>query len=266
MPARVITLLTDFGTQDAYVGIMKGVILCINPAARIVDLTHAVRPQDVRTAALVLRRAVPFFPPDTIHVVVVDPGVGSARRPLLIETEHGMLLGPDNGVLAPAASVLQRRVIRDIQNEHYFRHPVSHTFHGRDIFAPVAAHLARGVAAADLGPAVDAMVELALPTPRCTPTAVAGEVVLVDRFGNLITNLDADTLARFPAQEVSVSIGGSRVAGLVSAYAAVGEGMPLAIVGSWDVLEIAVRNGSAAEMFAAGPGTPVSVVLEPRQT
>jgi len=264
MPSRLITLLTDFGTHDAYVGIMKGVILGITPDVHLVDLTHAVPPQQVTVAALVLRHAVGFFPPGTIHVAVVDPGVGGTRRPILIDTDMGVLVGPDNGVLAPAAAVMRQRAIRLIEHEAFFRHPVSQTFHGRDIFAPVAAHLARGVDPQVVGRRLDSIVELAVSPVRCSASGVEGEVVQVDRFGNLVTSITADALARFPGRAVSVSISGKRVAGPLSAYAAVPEGAALAIVGSWGMLEIAVRNGSAAKLFAAGPGTPVTVVVETR--
>lgn len=260
MASGIITLLTDFGTADAFVGIMKGVALGLNPHAQLVDLTHAVRPQQILPAALILRSAVRFFPAGTVHVAVVDPSVGSARRPIVIETEQGCLVGPDNGVLSLAAAVLGRRTVRLIENEAFFRQPVSQTFHGRDVFAPVAAHLSRGVALEALGSRLDSIVELTVPAAQATASGLRGEVIHVDHFGNLLTNIDAD--ACFPAQRVSVSIDGKPVAGPVDAYAAVPEGTALAIVGGWGVMEIAVRNGSAAQTFAAGPGTPVTVDLE----
>lgn len=260
MAAPIITLLTDFGTTDAFVGIMKGVILSINPDARIVDLTHAVAPQQVLPAALLLRSAVPFFPPQTIHVAVVDPGVGSARRALLVETPHGLLVGPDNGVLSLAAGA--ERIVRHITATALFRHPVSRTFHGRDIFAPVAAHLSRGTGPSACGPEIDTMGELAVPAVERSLRMITGAVVYVDHFGNLLTNIDAEALAAFTGRTLSVSIDRTRVAGPVEMYTAVAPGLPLAIVGSWGVLEIAVRNGSAAERFAAGPGTPVTVGVE----
>jgi S-adenosyl-L-methionine hydrolase (adenosine-forming) len=262
MPSPIITLLTDFGTADAFVGIMKGVILGIDPQARVVDLTHAVPPQQVLPAALLLHHAVPFFPPGTIHVAVVDPGVGTGRRALLIETAHGLLVGPDNGVLSLAAAGAPRRVVRHLTNAALFRHPVSQTFHGRDVFAPVAAHLARGADPAACGPVVDAIVELRVAVAHQSARQITGEVVYTDRFGNLLTNIAADALSRFPAHALSVSIRATRVAGPVQSYAAVAPGMPLAIVGSWGMLEIAVRNGSAADSFAAEPGTPVTVAVE----
>jgi len=266
MPPSIITLLSDFGTTDAFVGIMKGVILSIHPTVRIVDLTHAVPPQQVLPAAVLLRSAVPFFPPQAIHVAVVDPGVGSARRALLIDTAHGLFVGPDNGVLSLAAPPASRRTVRHITNETLFRQPVSRTFHGRDVFAPVAAHLSRGADPQACGPVIDTIAELAVPAAHWSARRIAGEVVYVDHFGNLVTNIAADALAAFTVSTLSVSIHRTRVAGPVEMYTAVAPGLPLAIVGSWGVLEIAVRNGSAAAMFAAGPGTPVTVVMESPDT
>jgi S-adenosylmethionine hydrolase len=259
-----ITLLTDFGTRDTFVGVMKGVIFGICPQARVMDLTHAVPPGQIMAGALALRGAVAFFPAGTIHVAVVDPGVGSARRPIIVETEHGVLVGPDNGLLGPAAAASGRRALRLIENQALLRHPVSQTFHARDIFAPVAAHLARGVAPQAVGRRLDTMVELAIPVPSRTPSGLAGEVVYVDHFGNLVTNIDAEAIGRFPAPAVSVSIEATRVVGPVTAYAAVPEGALLAIIGSWGLMEVAVRNGNAAQVLAAGPGTPVTVVWEQR--
>jgi S-adenosylmethionine hydrolase len=264
MPRGLITLLTDFGLDDAYVGIMKGVILRINPDIRVVDLTHSVPPQQILAGALMLRNAVGFFPDGTIHLAVVDPGVGSARRPLVIETDRGFLVGPDNGVLYPAAVVMGHPRARLLANEQFFLHPVSQTFHARDIFAPVGAHLASGVTPAAMGPVLDSMVEIELPMPRRSGTTVAGEVVHVDHFGNLVTNIGPDAVPRFPAQPVCVSINGTPIGTLLATYSAVPEGGALALLGSWGTVEIAVRNGSAAKIFAAGPGTPVTVVVESR--
>ncbi len=260
----IITLLTDFGSTDVFVGIMKGVILGINPVVRLVDLTHGIPPQQVVPAALVLRSTVGLFPPGTIHVVVVDPGVGSQRQPLVIETAGAILVGPDNGVLWPAATALHGAVVRRVENLDLCRCPISQTFHGRDIFAPVAAHLSRGTDPQSVGPITSSVVEISIPAAHCIGSVIHGEVIYVDHFGNLITNVTAEDLACFPAPELSVSIGDEPVAGLVTAYVAVPVGAPLAIVGSWGTLEIAVRNGSAARMFAAGPGTPVTVVVERR--
>ncbi len=262
MTHSIITLLSDFGTDDAFVGIMKGVILGINPAVRVVDLTHAVPPQQVLPAALLLRSAVRFFPPHTIHVAVIDPGVGSQRQAIVIETRRGVLVGPDNGVLWPAAVTMGRVSARRIENTDLCRDPISHSFHGRDIFAPVAAHLSCGLEPEAVGPEAESVVDLQVPPVDRTGSGVRGQVVYVDHFGNLVTNIDEDILADFPRQQLSVSINQHRVAGPVTAYAMVPVGTPLAIVGSWGTVEIAVCNGSAAKTFAAGPGTPVTVVVE----
>ncbi|MBP1687108.1 MAG: hypothetical protein H6Q33_3251 [Deltaproteobacteria bacterium] len=264
MPPGVITLLTDFGTADAFVGTMKGVILRINPDVRLVDLTHAVPPQQIMVGALALRSAVPFFPMGTIHVAIVDPGVGGPRQPILIETERGILVGPNNGVLSPAAEQMGRPFPRLLANAAFFRQPVSHTFHGRDIFAPAAAHLSRGSSPDAFGPPLESIVQLPLPQAAYTATSATGEVVYVDHFGNLITNISANALQRFSGRPLSVSMKGRLVAGPVPAYTAVPEDSPLAIVGSWGMLEIAVRNGSAAERFGVGTGTPVNVSVESR--
>ena len=257
--STIITLLTDFGVDDAYVGLMKGVILGINPEARLVDLTHSIPPQDVTRAALMLRSAVDFFPPGTVHVTVVDPGVGSARRPLLLSSGGACFVGPDNGVLPPAARRIGTPKGYVLENDRYFHPPVSQAFHGRDIFAPVAAHLSLGVEPADVGPQTDSFVDLDLPQAKLSAGGVSGQVIYVDHFGNLVTNIDRTTLDRFPASTLSVSIGSMAVIGLVSSYAAVDEGTPLALIGSWGVLEIAIRNGNAARELRAKPGTPVIV-------
>lgn len=243
----VITLLTDFGLRDTYVGQMKGAVLAIAPSATIVDLTHLVPPQDVQAGAFLLWSAVEVFSHGTIHVAVVDPGVGSPRRPVAIETKRGdLFVGPDNGLLMPAAERLggiARSVVLTQQ-------PKSSTFHGRDLFAPVAAQLANGVALETLGEPASQLVES--PWPR--PSANIGEVIHVDTYGNLITNLPA---ARLPTS-FRVLIGQTQVA-QAPFYAAVEPGELLALVGSAGLLEISARNASAAAITNARRGTPVSV-------
>jgi len=259
VPAPIITLTSDFGTRDAYVGIMKGVMLGIAPSARLVDLSHDIAPQAVLVGALVLRSAVEFFPPHTVHLAVVDPGVGSSRLPIAVVTERGTLVGPDNGLLYPSATALGIREVRRLENEKLFRPEVSQTFHGRDVFAPVAAHLAAGVPAGELGARVDGLQPLHVPAARRDATGVSGEVIYVDHFGNLITNIRADHLSTFPAQNLSVSIGQVSLPAPVSSYSAVDPGQPLVIISSWGHLEVAVRNGDAARHFSAGAGTVVRV-------
>jgi S-adenosylmethionine hydrolase len=258
----IITLTTDFGTRDAYVGIMKGVVLGICPAARLVDLTHEVPPQAIRLGALLLRSAVEYFPAGTVHLAVVDPGVGGARQPVLVVTEGALLVGPDNGLLAPAAELFGIRAVYRLEREAFFRQPVSHTFHGRDIFAPVAASLAAGTPPASFGSQRTGLQPLDLPEPRIADGAVEGEVVYVDHFGNLITNIRAASLHAFRPQRLSVRIEHTMISPLASSYAAVAPGAPLALIGSWGMLEVAVRDGNAAEQLRAGLATRVTVLGE----
>jgi hypothetical protein len=260
-PNGLITLCTDFGTQDAYVGIMKGVMLSVNPSLRFVDLSHDVPPQSIRIGALLLQNAVDYFPRGTVHLAVVDPGVGTARHPVVVVTDRAFFVGPDNGLLHRAAAALGLRQAYRIENEQLFRQPVSQTFHGRDVFAPVAAHLASGVPPRHAGPALDALRPLAIPEPKLLAGGVAGEVLYVDRFGNLITNIGMKELHAFPPDRVSVTIAAVSISRLVPSYASVPAGAPLLIVGSWGLLEIAVREGSAAERFGAAVGTPVSLAV-----
>jgi S-adenosylmethionine hydrolase len=256
----IVTLTTDFGLVDPFVGIMKGVIASRAPVARIVDVTHGIPPQDVLAGALALRHAAPYFPPRTVHVAVVDPGVGSARRPICVETTSAFFVGPDNGVLSLAAPADTTRRIIHLTDERFFLEPRSATFHGRDVFAPVAAALAVGTAPAALGAEVAEMVRLAPPVPAVEPRRIRGEVIYVDGFGNLVTNVDAPTLARCPAR--SVVVRGTRTGGVQRSYAAVAHGEPVAVVNSWGLLEIAVRDGSAAKQLSAGVGEPVTVEAE----
>lgn len=271
MPARkqpsIITLTTDFGTDDIFVGVMKGVILGINPAARLVDITHAVPPQAIEIGALLLRLAIPYFPAGTIHLAVVDPGVGSSRRPVCVETAAGILVGPDNGLLVPAAESAGITRVVECSERTYWLPSVGPTFHGRDIFAPVAAHLSRGTEVQRIGRPAGVLAPIGLPLARregdATATRLCGEVVYVDRFGNLITNITTADLAGFPTSRLSVSIAGVELKGLASSYAGVPEGTLLALVNSWGLVEIAERNGSARQRVGADRGLPVIITAWP---
>jgi len=257
----VISLLTDFGTQDAFVGIMKGVILNINPAVALVDLSHEVPPQDIVAGALILRSAAAFFPPGTIHVAVVDPGVGSTRRALLIETHNAFFIGPDNGLLslaAPAETVVR---LVHLTNTEYFLATRSHTFHGRDVFAPVAAHVSLGIAPEQLGPSLTTMEQLTLPRVEYSEAGLTGNVIYIDHFGNLITNISETDLQPFSKENLLVSIDNVRIQGVVASYAAVEIGAPAALINSWGMLEVAVRNGSAAQRLGVLSGHPVHLTL-----
>jgi S-adenosylmethionine hydrolase len=254
----LIALTTDFGTVDPWVGIMKGVLATRAPEARVVDLTHGIPPQNVLAGALVLRYALPYFPPGTIHVAVIDPGVGSERRPICVETPREILVGPDNGLLSLAAAAPPARAYH-LKEGRFFPSPRSATFHGRDVFAPVAAALAMGTRPSELGPEIRDMRVLRVPEPRREAGAIRGEVIYVDHFGNLITNVPQSLLANFPAEPTSISIRGTRVAGIAPSYAAVSPGQPVAVVNSWNHLEIAVRDGSAAATLGARVGDEVIV-------
>jgi len=251
----VISLTTDFGLADGFVGIMKGVILGIAPHVRFVDLTHEIAPQDVRQAAYVLARATPYFPEATIHLVVVDPGVGSARHPLLVTTERAAYIGPDNGIFSHALAE-PRAQAWELDQPRFWLPRVSRTFHGRDIFAPAAAHLANGIPPEQLGREIVDPVRLALAAPRRhSAGSLSGEIVTIDRFGNLISNI--------PAAWVATGAWRCRIGGhnapLLSTYASASSGALVGLVGSDGVVEIAVRNGNAAQQLGVGIGTPIEL-------
>lgn len=259
MPA-IVTLTTDFGMQDAFVGAMKGALLARCPGVQIVDITHGVPPQAIRIGALRLASAAPYFPVGTIHLAVVDPGVGGPRRAVAMESRSQLFLGPDNGVLslaAPLSSVGWRAV--EVTNPAHRLARVSDTFHGRDLFAPAAAHLARGGALEDLGEPTDWIVELALPQPARDGDVIRGVVLDVDRFGNLVTNICAQDLAGRTVQQVSVR--GLRIGELSTSYDA--SERVVAVIDSDDRLEIAMPGRSAAAEIVAGPDEPVEVRLRP---
>lgn len=251
----LITLITDFGLADPYVGVMKGVILNRCPSARLIDLTHLVPPQDIAAACLLLEDAHPYFPPGTLHVAVVDPTVGSSRCVLWARTTTAQFLAPDNGLLSFLAPE-QIQELRRVENPRYWLHPVSRTFHGRDIFAPVAGELARGLAPARLGPLTRVMHRLTWPQPTQVAEHLRGQVLTFDHFGNARTNL---RMADLPSP-VSVRVAGVTVP-LAGTYAAVPRGTALALVDSSGRLEISVRDGSAQQLLGLTRGTPVELAL-----
>lgn len=259
MEARLITLTTDFGYTDPFVGIMKGVIFGINPEARAIDLSHGIPPQDVIAGALVLRQSAPFFPHGTIHVAVVDPGVGSERRPLLIDSEGSSFIGPDNGVLSLAVGEKTIRQIVHLSNEIYHLKPVSATFHGRDIFAPVAAYLSLGIPPEDFGTMVDDYTRIPWPQVTKGVEGVEGEIVYIDGFGNLVTNVRDEDLRELEAQAVTVSLGGIRVRGVGRSYTNGSEKAYVALVNSWGLVEISRFKGSAQLESGAKIGDKVHV-------
>lgn len=252
----IITLTSDFGLADGYVGIMKGVILGICPAARLVDISHDIPAQDIGRAAYVLARAAPYFPAGTIHLAIVDPGVGSDRRPLIVQTTDAWFVGPDNGLFTFALDAPAARAWLPDRPEFWLPQ-VSRTFHGRDIFAPLAAHLACGIPAEQLGRPLPDPVRLAQPLPVRHPDGqITGRVVYTDRFGNLITDVPAAWVA---GSRWTVEVAGQRIMGLSTAYADVAPGALLALVSSGGTVEIAVREGSAAGRLGVGVGTAVTL-------
>jgi S-adenosylmethionine hydrolase len=258
MSRPVITLTTDFGQADGYVGAMKGVILRICPHVEMVDISHQIRPQAVQQAAYVLSTVVAYFPPGTVHLVVVDPGVGSMRRPIAIQTARALYVSPDNGVLGLALDQDPPQQAVHLTASSYRLSPVSATFHGRDIFAPAAAHLACGTALDELGEALalSELVELPIAAPQPQPGGGwQGKILHVDRFGNLITNLRLQSHQR----GLQVGVGGQWVGQIARTFSDVDPGELLAYVGSSGYLEIAVREGSAAETLSLDAGDAVQI-------
>jgi S-adenosylmethionine hydrolase len=259
-PRPLITLLTDFGTRDAYVASLKGVILSLNPEANLVDLSHEVPPQDIRAGALILAAAAPFFPPGTIHLAVVDPGVGGGRRALAARGRDGYWVGPDNGLFHFIFGQAPDLALVSLENPAFFRPQVSATFHGRDIFAPVAAHLSLGVDLDRFGPRITDPVVLDLPQPVFAPTVIQGEIISVDRFGNLISNLRLAQLTAWLGQAtMRLQAGPLTLTGLARTYAQAAPGEFLALEGGHGFLEIACAQDSAARRLKAGVGLAVEI-------
>lgn len=257
-----ITLLTDFGIQDEYVGVIKGVISGLNPTVTIIDVTHDIAPQDVVAAAYTLKAAFAFFPQGTIHVAVVDPGVGTRRDILAVRCAGHLFMAPDNGLLGPTLAAHWPESGYRVENEKLFRQPVSRTFHGRDVFAPVAAHLSRGMPLEALGPPLDfkRLQPLSVKEPRLNASGtIEGEIVGVDRFGNLITNISSKHLSMLGIGEIEVSLSGHTVVGVSDTYAQGASGDILALIGSRDCLEIAVNSASAFNILNLGQGEIVRV-------
>lgn len=254
----IITLTTDFGTRDSYVAEMKAAILAINRAVHLVDVTHEVEAQDIVEGALVLDAAARRFPPGTVHVAVVDPGVGTERRGLVVSAGGHLFVGPDNGLFTPIFAAGRWHAF-ELRAPEYRAGHVSRTFHGRDVFAPAAAHLTLGVEPGRFGPPVTDPVVVPWPAARQVAGGIAGTVLYVDRFGNLVTSIDGAAVARVSADgPVVVAVGDHRLP-LVETYADLAPRGAGGLIGSRDRLEVAVRDGSAAARFRARRGTPVVV-------
>jgi S-adenosyl-L-methionine hydrolase (adenosine-forming) len=264
MSAGIVALLTDFGSRDPFVGMMKGVMLGINPDLQLIDISHEITPQHIHEAAIILSVTFPYFPSQTIFVVVVDPGVGGARRPIIAETAEHLFVAPDNGVLGPVLDEAKvRRVIHATETK-YFRQPVSRTFHGRDVFAPMAAWLSCGVETRAMGATIDDYVRLELPHPRrLAGGELEGEVIYRDRFGNLMTNITESWATEHwgppPWPEIRADIGASLIQGLVSHYAQHPAQALGLIINSWGLFEIFAYGGNAAQVTGAVEGSRVRI-------
>ncbi len=261
----IITLTTDFGSNDHFVGAMKGVILDIVPEAQIVDICHSVQAFDVLDGAITISQAYSYFPTRTVHVVVVDPGVGTARRPIVASCDKYHFVAPDNGVLSLVYAREPRMHVRHITSEHYFLQPVSNTFHARDIFSPVAAYLAKEVDSLKFGDEVEDYVKFTAPKPKALDeNRLRGVVLKVDRFGNLITNItpqDAPMLFAAGAKGFKIVVGSREITELHNAYAEGAPGEVIGILGSMGFLEIAANRGAAAQLTGAGKGNEVTILL-----
>jgi S-adenosylmethionine hydrolase len=257
MKPPIVTLLTDFGSSDHYVGAMKGAILSICPDAQLVDITHEIEPYDITGAAFTLAQTWPYFPKGTVHLIVVDPGVGGTRRALIAEAAGHFFVAPDNGVLSLISPELSAR---EITEERFFRKPVSRTFHGRDIFGPVAAHLAMGRESAEFGKAIADPVMLAISKPvEKDHGAWEGVVLRVDRFGNLITNFRSDFFVEDPFGHFEIRVGRGVIVRLANSYGDATDSEPFAIVGSSGYLEVSVNKGDAASVLNCSGGSNVHI-------
>jgi S-adenosylmethionine hydrolase len=255
----IITLTTDLGNSDWFVGSMKGVIYGIQSNANIVDITHEIPPGDIRAAAFVLMADYKVFPRLSVHLVVVDPGVGSSRPAIAVRTADYHFVGPDNGVLSWALRREKVLEIRRLENRDVFRNTVSATFHGRDVFAPVAARLTQGVLLDWIGPEASSYNELEWPVAELRGETLSGQVLYIDRFGNAITNMDTAALTALGDRELTVALPGGQTCPVKKFYAEVEAGKPVALLGSTGFLEIAINTGHAAKQFNLKVGTPIAV-------
>ncbi len=257
----IVTLTTDFGESDHFAGVLKGVILGIAPRAQVVDITHQVSPFEIYEGAFVIAAAYPYFPKKSVHLVVVDPGVGTARRPILVEAAGQYFVGPDNGVLSMVYTRQKARV-RHLVNEKYLPKSVSATFHGRDVFAPVAAHLARGARPASFGPVIEDYLRPSLDKPaRIGKRHWAGTVLKVDHFGNLITNFHVADFPEALIRPIVMMPGVRAIERVARSYAEAPFGEPVVIPGSSGFLEVSVNQGNAARMLGCATGSPVELTI-----
>ena len=262
MKNSTITLLTDFGTKDHYVASMKGVILNINPRCLLIDITHQVNPHEIREGAFILANAYSHFPKGTIHLAVIDPGVGGARKPLLVVTENYFFVGPDNGLFTMITQKESVNQIIALDKQRYHLPKVSTTFHGRDIFAPAAAHLSMGVKPNALGHQIDSLFCLGFEEPLIKEGKLSGEILHVDTFGNLVSNIDEGRLIRFiRGRPCVIRVGGKTIRGLKKGYWEGNKDEPIALVGSGGFLEMSVREGNAQKSLRVKRGDPIQITI-----
>ncbi len=263
-PSGIITLYTDFGQSDPYVAIMKGVILSINPGAKIVDVTHQIPAGSIQEGGLIIKESYTYFPPGTVHVGVIDPDVGGKRRPIAMFADNYLFVGPDNGLFSAIIESQGFAAVIHLKEKKYWMPDISPTFHGRDIFAPVAAHLSLGVNPSLMGEKIDNPTTLAYPSPRKNNSDIVGEIIRVDHFGNLITNINREHLSPFLAsKDLIIKVGGLTLKKISTTYNDVPDGQPLALIGSSNLLEIAINMGRAIDYLGReyGVGTRVQVSL-----
>lgn len=262
MRNSIITLLTDFGTRDHYVASMKGVILQINPKCTLVDISHQVSPHDIKEGAFLLSNAYSYFPVGTIHLSVVDPEVGSLRKPILLVTTNYFFVGPDNGLFTLVALRDKVKQVVALTNKKYFLPQVSTTFHGRDVFAPVAGHLSLGKNPKAFGREIDSWVELDFGKPKIEGGKLVGEIFHIDAFGNLISNIDEQQFSNFTrARSFIIRVGGKTIQGLKKGYWEEKKNVPIALFGSGRFLEISVREDNAQKILKIKKGDKITVQI-----
>jgi S-adenosylmethionine hydrolase len=260
--SQIITLTSDFGLQDQYVSAMKAVILGIAPDVRLTDISHDIPAQDIMAGAWVVRNAAFLFPPGTVHLVVVDPGVGTARHPVVLKIQDQYFVGPDNGLFSLFFKEFEYEAYK-LTNPKYWRKEVSKTFHGRDIFAPVAAHISKGVPLEELGEPIDELVTYHWAVPIADKDGLQGWVVHIDRYGNLITNISQNLInEHIQGKSVKIYVGNTMLNKIVSIFGEVEEGEPAAFIGSSGMLEIGINKGNAARMLSVDKGAQISLVLQ----
>ena len=256
----IITLTTDFGLGSPYVAEMKGAILKINPSALIVDITHSIEPQAVQQAAFVFAQSISTFPHDSVHIIVVDPGVGTDRKIICAEIGPWRFVGPDNGVVQLARNKFGKGKIVELTQPKFWREEVTATFHGRDVMAPVAAHLSMGVDMAQLGSSLENLVRLDFPIPTFEGHEIRGEVVWIDNFGNVVTNIDLDALSEIDIQSAKVGFLNQEIEGINRTFGERPLGDLVAYIGSSSCLEIALVNGNLADAYHVSPGESINVI------